>query len=219
MTHHFSQKFPLRCGANAASLDCFAAHLSNRVSAFSTSTSIVVRGPVEKNELLRTKDSVKILTVPSIEELDTRSMSLFARPYRLLVPVGTHALVTFFSRGSSPSRHFVARARMGLRGGVQARIDTASTTVHHSLDTVARRKSQLLPPAASRVRTLFADLETHVPLDAQRLLGFACRLHGRTHATHVRAPMKTAMEKDQTRERERYTHTIAFRCMLFFAVS
>ena len=136
-------------------------------------------------------------------------MSLFARPYRLLVPVGTHALVTFFSRGSSPSRHFVARARMGLRGGVQARIDTASTTVHRSLDAVARRKSQLLPPAASRVRTLFADLETHVPLDAQRLLGFACGLHGDMRPTRAHVAVKTAMEKEQTRERERYTRTIA----------
>ena len=170
---------------------------------------ISLEGPVEKNELLRTKDSVKMLTVPSIEELNTRSMSLFARPYRLLVPVGTHALVTFFSRGSSPSRHFVARARMGLRGGVQARIDTASTTVHRSLDAVARRKSQLLPPAASRKRTLFADLETHVPLDAQRLLGFACGLHGHMRTTRAHVPVKTAMEKKQTRERERYTRTIA----------
>ena len=168
-----------------------------------------VRGPVEKNELLRTKDSVKILTVPSIEELDTRSMSLFARPYRLLVPVGTHALVTFFSRGSSPSRHFVARARMGLRGGVQARIDTASTTVHRSLDAVARRKSQLLPPAASRVRTLFADLETHVPLDAQRLLGFACGLHGDMRTARAHVPVKTAMKKEQTPSAERYTRTNA----------
>ena len=150
-----------------------------------------------------------MLTVPSIEELDTRSMSLFAHPYRLLVPVGTHTLVTFFSRGSSPSRHFVARARMGLRGGVRARIDTASTMVHRSLDAVARRKSQLLPPAASRVRTLFADLETHVPLDAQRWIGFACGLHGRLRTTCVQAPAKTAMKKEQTPSAERYTRTNA----------
>ena len=130
-------------------------------------------------------------------------------PYRLLVPVGTHALVTFFSRGSSPSRHFVARARMGLRGGVRARIDTASTTVHRSLDAVARRKSQLLPPAASRVRTLFADLETHVPLDAQRLLGFACGLHGYMRTARAHVPVKTAMKKEQTPSAERYTRTNA----------
>ena len=67
---------------------------------------------------------------------------------------------------------------MGLRGGVRARIDTVSTTVHRFLDAVAREKSQVLTPAASRVRTLFAGLETHVPLDALRLIGFACGLHG-----------------------------------------
>ena len=72
----------------------------------------------------------------------------------------------------------MARARMGLRGGVRARIDTVSTTVHRSLDAVAREKSRVLTPAASRVRKLFAGLETHVPLDAQHLLGFACGLHG-----------------------------------------
>ena len=97
---------------------------------------------------------------------------------------------------------------MGLRGGVQARIDTASTTVHRSLDAVARRKSQLLPPAASRVRTLFADLETHVPLDAQRLLGFACGLHGYMRTARAHVPVKTAMEKEQRRERERNTRMI-----------
>ena len=102
-------------------------------------------------------------------------MSLHTRPCDLLVTDDSHMSDAISSRALSPSRHFVARARMGLRGGVRARIDTASTTVHRSLDAVARRKSQLLPPAASRVRTLFADLETHVPLDAQRLLGFAVR--------------------------------------------
>ena len=77
-----------------------------------------------------TKESVKTLTVPSIEELNTRSMSVFARPCDFLVAVGTHAPVTILSRASSPSRNFVARARMGLRGGVRARIDTVSSIDH-----------------------------------------------------------------------------------------
>ena len=58
-------------------------------------------------------------------------------------------------------------------------------------------------------RCSFAVLSTHVPLDAQRVLGFACGLHGHMRATVAHAPMKTAMEKEQTRERERYTRTIA----------
>ena len=103
---------------------------------------------------VRTTDSVKTLTVSSIEELDTRSMSVFARLYDLLVAVGSHASHAISREASSPSRHFVARARMGLRGGVRARIDTASTAVHRSLDAVAREKSRVLTPAASRVRKL-----------------------------------------------------------------
>ena len=142
-------------------------------------------------------------------------MSLFARPCAFMPAVGTHTPDTDFSRASSLSRHFMARARMRLWGGVRARIDTVSTTVHRCLDAVAREKSQVLTPAASRVRTLFAGLETHVPLDAQRLLGFACGLHGHilTSREHVPVKTKTAMEKEQTRERERYTRTIASRAV------
>ena len=107
-----------------------------------------------KNPLLRASDSVKIMYEASIEELDTRSMSVFARLYDLLVAVGSHASHAISREASSPSRHFVARARMGLRGGVRARIDTASTAVHHSLDAVVREKSRVLTPTASRVRKL-----------------------------------------------------------------
>ena len=113
-----------------------------------------LEGLVERNVDVRTTDSVKTLTVSSIEELDTRSMSVFARLYDLLVAVGSHASHAISREASSPSRHFVARARMGLRGGVRARIDTASTAVHRSLDAVAREKSRVLTPAASRVRKL-----------------------------------------------------------------
>ena len=117
-------------------------------------TRLPLGGPVGKTSYLRTKDSVKTLTVPSIEELNTRSMSVFARPCDFLVAVGTHAPVTILSQASSPSRHFVARARMGLRGGVRACIHTVSIMVHGSLDAVAREKSPVLTPAVSRVRTL-----------------------------------------------------------------
>ena len=64
----------------------------------------------------------------------------------------THAILCERDR---LSKHFWQRARMGLRGGVRARIDTVSTTVHRSLDAVAREKSRVLTPAASRVRKLF----------------------------------------------------------------
>ena len=107
----------------------------------------------------------------------------------------------------------MARARMGLRGGVRARIDTVSITVHRSLDAVAREKSRVLTPAASRVRTLFADLETSVPGNAQRLLRFACGFHGDTLTTRERVPVKTAMEKEQMPRNARDTRTIASRAV------
>ena len=70
-----------------------------------------VRRPVENNVHVRTTDSVKSLTVSSIEELNTRSMSLSARACDFLVAVGSHAPDTDSSRASSPSRHFRWRTR------------------------------------------------------------------------------------------------------------
>ena len=55
-----------------------------------------IRGPVEKNVHVRTTDSVKTLAVSSIEELNTRSMSLPARACDFLVAVGSHAPDTGF---------------------------------------------------------------------------------------------------------------------------
>ena len=88
--------------------------------------------------------------------------------------------------------------------------------IDHSTSLAQRRSAReesepdpAWPSVASPLRMDLPDLETHVPLDAQRLLRFACGLHGRTLVTRERAPMKTAMEKEQTRERERYTRTIA----------
>ena len=138
-------------------------------------------------------------------------MSLFARPCAFMPAVGTHTPDTDFSRASSLSRHFLTRARMRLWGGVRARIDTLSTTVHRCLDAVAREKSRVLTPAASRVRTLFADLETSVPGNAQRLLRFACGLHGSLRTTRAQGPVKTAMEKEQMPRNARDTRTIASR--------
>ena len=91
------------------------------------------------------KDSVKALTVSSVEELDTRSMSLSACPCDLLVTVGSHEQQSISRRAPPPGRHFWSRARMGLWSGVRARIDTASTTVHRSLTAVVRGKSPLFP--------------------------------------------------------------------------
>ena len=57
-------------------------------------------------------------------------MSVFTRSYDLLVAFGSHASQAISREASSPSKHFMARALMGLRGGVRARIDVhVSTTV------------------------------------------------------------------------------------------
>ena len=136
-------------------------------------------------------------------------MSLSACPCDLLVTVGSHEQQSISRRAPPPDGHFWSRARMGLWSGVRARFDTVSITVYRSLNAVTRGKSRVLPPAASRVRALLANLSTLIPGNAQRLLGFACGFHGVTLTSRERDPVKTAMEKEQTRERERYRRTNA----------
>ena len=47
-------------------------------------------------------------------------------------------------------------------------------------------------------------------VDAQRLLRFASDLDGYWRTGRVRVPIKTAMKKEQVRERERYTRKTRF---------
>ena len=83
-----------------------------------------------------------------------------------------------------------------------------------SLNAVARVKSVIMLQHDHRSRSLcnriYYGARTHVPLDAQRLLGFASDLDGRQRASRGYAPIKTAMEKEQVRERERYTRKTRF---------
>ena len=142
-------------------------------------------------------------------------MNLHTRLTDLLVTGGSHVSHAILLDRSRPSKHFWACARIGLWRGVRDRFSTVSTTVHHTLNAVARVKSVIMLQHDHRLRSLcnriYYGARTHVPLDAQRLLRFACGLHGVTETTRVRDPVKTAMEKEQTRERERYTRTIASR--------
>ena len=70
-----------------------------------------VGGQVKKSDDVRTTDSVKILTVSSVEELNTRSMSLSACPYDLLVTVGLHEQQSISRRAPPPDAALlVARA-------------------------------------------------------------------------------------------------------------
>ncbi len=111
-----------------------------------------LEGPVEQNDHVRTSVSVKTLTVSSIEELNTRSMSLSARPCDLLVTGGSHVSEAISSRLSSPRQHFGARARTGLRSGERDRTDTVSTMEHSSSNAVARGKGWRLAQVSQRTR-------------------------------------------------------------------
>ena len=93
-----------------------------------------------------------------IEELDTRSMSLYTRPYDLLPTVGKHTMKSISRRAPPPGRHFWSRARMGLWSDVRARFDTVSITVYRSLNAVTHGKRGLFPrTTAVRERCTVVD--------------------------------------------------------------
>ena len=113
-------------------------------------------------------------------------MNIHTRLTDLLVTGGSHVshaigLAILLDR-SRPSKHFWARARIGLWRGVRDRFSTVSTTVHHTLNAVAHVKSVIMLQHDHRSRSLcnhiYYGARTHVPLDAQRLLRFASDLDG-----------------------------------------
>ena len=142
-------------------------------------------------------------------------MSLYTRLTDLPVTSSSHVSHAILLDRSRPSKHFGARARIELWRGVQDRFSTVSTTEHHTLNAVARVKSVIMLQHDHRSRSLcnriYYGARTHVPLDAQRLLRFACGFRGYMLTTHEHVPVKTAMEKEQRHERERYRRTIASR--------
>ena len=141
-------------------------------------------------------------------------MSLHTRLTDLPVTGGSHVSHAILLDRSRPSKHFGARARIELWRGVRDRFSTVSTTVHQSLNDVARGKSGIMLQHGHRSRSLcnriYYGAGTHVPLHAQRLLRFASDLDGRWRASRGYAPIKTAMKKEQVRERERYTRKTRF---------
>ena len=75
--------------------------------------------------------------------LDTRSVTLSARPSDFVVTLyRTHQTQTFLER-SSPTRHFWARARFELWSGSEVAVGTLSTMPHRSFDAVARGDHQV----------------------------------------------------------------------------
>ena len=130
--------------------------------------------------------SSRVDSVGSVESTREDRMRIGANAERPEV----HAFqdqVKFARRAPPPGRHFWSgRTRgcgMGLWSGVRAHFDTLSITVYRSLNAVTCGKSRLLPPAASRVRALFANLSTPVPLEPGRSAFAPIRMRSsRAHA-------------------------------------
>ena len=123
--------------------------------------------------------------------------------YRPLVLVtgGSHVSHTILLNHSRPSKHFGARARIELWRGVRDRLSTVSTTVHQSLNDVARGKSGIMLQHGHRSRSLcnriYYGAGTPIPANAQRLLGSASDLDGHMRTSRAQVPVKTAMKKEQ----------------------
>ena len=109
-------------------------------------------------------------------------MNIHTRLTDLLVTGGSHVSHAILLDRCHPIKNFWARARIGLWRGVRDRFSTVSTTVHQSLNGVARGKSGIMLQHGHRSRSLcnriYYGARTHVPLDAQRLLRFASDLDG-----------------------------------------
>ena len=141
-------------------------------------------------------------------------MSLYTRLTDLPVTSGSHVSHAILLDRSRPSKHFGARARIELWRGVRDRFSTVSTTVHHTRNAVARGKSGIMLQHGHRSRSLcnriYYGAETAVPFTLARLLGLASDLDGHMRTSRALVPVKTAMEKEQVRERERYTRKTRF---------
>ena len=127
---------------------------------------------------------VKMVTVPFIEELDTRSMSLQTPLRSKHITAGTHAQVLIFSRASTMGRHFASSVRIESRGASGVGIDTASTTVHRSFNGNARRKSR----SSQQVRLLATKRAERTVMDVDTLLD-ECPSRSRCGLIHATRPI------------------------------
>ena len=141
-------------------------------------------------------------------------MNIHTRLTDLLVTGGSHVSHAILLDRSRPSKNFWARAWIELWRGVRDGFSTVTTTVHQSFNTVARVKSVIMLQHDHRSRSLcnriYYGARTHVPLDARSLLRFAADLGGPIPTGRGYVPVKTAMEKEQVRERERYRRKTRF---------
>ena len=128
-------------------------------------------------------------------------MGLHTRLTDLPVTGGSHVSHAILLDRSRPMKHFWARARIELWRGVRDRFSTVSTTVHQSLNDVARGKSGIMLQHGHRSRSLcnriYYGAGTAGPFTLARLLGLASDLDGHMRTSRALVPVKTAMKKEQ----------------------
>ena len=91
-------------------------------------------------------------------------MNIHTRLADLPVTSGSHVSHAILLDRSRPSKHFWARARrIELWRGVRDRFSTVSTTVHHTLNAVARVKSVIMLQHDHRSRSLYVIAFTMEP--------------------------------------------------------
>ena len=124
-------------------------------------------------------------------------MNLYTRLTDLLVTGGSHVSHAILLDRCHPIKNFWARARIGLWRGVRDRFSTVSTTVHQSLNDVARGKSVSMLQHGHRSQSLcnriYYGAGTPIPANAQRLLGSASDLDGDIATSRGKVPVKTAI--------------------------
>ena len=129
-------------------------------------------------------------------------MSLLSPHNSNIFSVNTHRQEADFSRARVVSRHFSARARIGLRSGVGVGIDAVSTTVKRSFNGKSRRMSEVVPCCRAASRRVCTWSKTRAHLTLERFARFGCDLDSGTQNSIVRATVKVASENKQRRGRE-----------------
>ena len=102
------------------------------------------------------------------------------------------------------SSHNSARARIEALTGVVAGIDTASTTVKRFFNGMTRGMSEANVHDGQQALCTDAGRKTRDHLLLVRLLLFDRFFFGRMRVKHVRAAVKTAVEKEQRSEQEAF---------------
>ena len=126
------------------------------------------------------------MSVSSIEELDTRSMSLWTCPCDELVTVGDHVRFKFLGGDTRSQNFFSTRGRIGVRCSVRGACDTQLRTPYRSNVADARGRSEALLQSGPRLVRQCSGRCTGVPFARERLT-FTLSNFGWGHAQGGRA--------------------------------